>query len=65
MVDALYTRMPVVLPFRIFSTIRASLSIGGVVLAMQTTEVKQPAAAARAPLKISSLCVCPGSRKCT
>src|SRR5439155_15239161 len=40
-------------------------SFQGSVFGMQATEVKPPAAAARVPLQIDSLCSCPGSRRCT
>ena len=39
------------------------LSATGQVFGMQTTVVNPPAAAARAPLSIVSLCASPGSRK--
>ena len=42
-----------------------SAAIVGMVFAIITTVVKPPLFAASAPVKISSLCVCPGSRKCT
>src|SRR5436309_9433067 len=40
-------------------------SIGGIVLGMQATAVNPPCTAAAVPDAISSLCVCPGSRRCT
>src|SRR3954466_6895707 len=43
----------------------AGLSAAGEVFGMQTIVVNPPAAAARAPEAIVSLCDCPGSRKCT
>ena len=42
-----------------------ALSQTGLVFGMHTTVVKPPAAAASVPLRISSLCVWPGSRKWT
>ena len=41
------------------------LSTAGFVFAINTTLVKPPLSAAFAPVSISSLCVKPGSRKCT
>jgi hypothetical protein len=40
-------------------------SFTGVVLGIATTVVNPPAAAAAVPVAIVSLCVCPGSRRCT
>src|SRR2546426_810839 len=40
-------------------------SFQGSVFGMHATDVKPPAAAARVPLSIDSLCSCPGSRRCT
>ncbi len=40
-------------------------SLTGVVLGMAKTEVKPPAAAARVPVRMVSLCSCPGSRRWT
>ena len=40
-----------------------ALSIAGVVLGMQTTEVNPPRAAEAAPVAMVSLADCPGSRK--
>src|SRR5258706_2099742 len=40
-------------------------SFQGSVFGMQATDVKPPAAAARVPLSIDSLCSCPGSRRWT
>src|SRR5882762_4775029 len=40
-------------------------SFQGSVFGMQAIEVKPPAAAARVPVSIDSLCSCPGSRRCT
>src|SRR5213593_191034 len=42
-----------------------SPSFQGSVFGMHAIEVKPPAAAARVPLSIVSLCSCPGSRRCT
>ena len=45
--------------------VTVGLSLTGMVLGMQQTEVKPPAAAARAPVSIVSACSMPGSRKWT
>ncbi len=50
---------------RTINSVTARLSLGGLVLGMQQTVVKPPAAAARAPETMSSLYSWPGSRKWT